>query len=52
MDNKEEIEQLFNKMMQGSGRIAKISPIYKKDMKDFDKIIVQYKHTKLLLMKK
>jgi len=37
MDNKEEIEQLFNKMMQVSGRIAKIS---------------QYKHTKLLLMKK
>jgi hypothetical protein len=38
VEDKEEIEQLFNKMMEVSGRLVKISPIYKKDMKDFDKI--------------
>ena len=43
VENKEEIESLFNKMMEVSGRIVKISPIYKKDMKDFDKIKVQWK---------
>jgi len=43
VENKEEIESLFNKMMEDSGRIVKISPIYKRDMKDFDKIKVQWK---------
>jgi ferredoxin len=43
VENKEEIEGLFNKMMEVSGRIVKISPIYKEDMKDFDKIKVQWK---------
>jgi len=43
VENKEEIEQLFNKMMEVSERIAKISPIYKKDMKDFDIVKVNWK---------
>jgi ferredoxin len=43
VEDKEEIEQLFNKMMEVTGRLVKISPIYKKDMKDIDKIKVQWK---------
>jgi len=42
-DSKEEIEQLFKKMMEVSGRLAKISPIYKKDMKDYDVLKVNWK---------
>lgn len=43
MESKEEIELLFNKMMEVSGRIVKISPIYKKDMRDYEKIGVQWR---------
>ena len=41
--DKEEIEQLFKKMMEASGRIVKMSPLYKKDMKDSGLIKVNWK---------
>jgi len=41
--DKEEIEQLFKKMMEASGRIVKMSPLYKKDMKDLGLIKVNWK---------
>ena len=43
VENKEEIEQLYKKMMEASGRIAKMSPLYKKDMKDLGTVKVNLK---------
>ncbi|MHA2393608.1 MAG: indolepyruvate ferredoxin oxidoreductase subunit alpha [Promethearchaeota archaeon] len=43
VNDKEEIEQAFKKMMESSGMITKVSPIYKKDMKDVDSLKVQWK---------
>ena len=43
VENKEEIEQLYKKMMEASGRIAKMSPLYKKDMKDLGTVKVNWK---------
>lgn len=43
VENKEEIEILFKKMMEASGRITKISPVYKKDMKDLGILKVNWK---------
>jgi UDP-glucose 4-epimerase len=43
VENKEEIKEAFKKMMETSGMITKVSPIYKKDMKDFDILKVQWK---------
>jgi len=42
-ESKEEIEQLFKKMMEASGRIVKMSPLYKKDMKDLGMVKVNWK---------
>ncbi len=41
--DKEEIEQLYKKMMEASGRIVKISPIYKRDMKESGMVKVNWK---------
>ena len=41
--DKEEIEQLYKKMMEASGRIVKLSPIYKRDMKESGMVKVNWK---------
>ncbi len=41
--DKEEIEELYKKMMEASGRIVKLSPLYKKDMKDLGVVKVNWK---------
>lgn len=39
VENNDEIIVAFNKMMKESGMLAKISPIFKKDIKNFDGIV-------------
>ena len=39
IEEKDELLSAFKKMMKDSGRIARRSPIFKKDIKDFDRIV-------------
>ncbi|MHA1669107.1 MAG: DUF362 domain-containing protein [Promethearchaeota archaeon] len=50
VENRDELLSAFNKMMKESGMLAKISPIFQKDIKDFDGIVkLQWKICKKYL---